>query len=279
MCKFNNKIGFKIYQDNLSEDVLHNLKHLLSERYIIEFSQFEDFPKKTIDFLNLKSYTNNFYHVNYNKVDISRYFKIKSSKDVIIENLIEEFKNSDLVNCNNLVFHVENENPFFVVNDKQKIFYFNKIFEFFSTFYEKYPEATQKVFYIENTFNSSLFYKDLILFLKENNINVGFCFDIGHAKVWSSDSFDTWYSDILYLIKFGIPIHSHIHANKGDFDTHSPLAELDSNAFFNKRITDDFIFSNNLLKDIEKLINNKNISVIFEYNINIAIMDFILFFK
>jgi len=44
--------------------------------------------------------------------------------------------------------------------------------------------------YIENTFESLSFYRKVFLGLKEKQTKrLNFCFDIGHAKVWSGDNF------------------------------------------------------------------------------------------
>ncbi len=51
----------------------------------------------------------------------------------------------------------------------------------------------------------------------------GFCFDIGHSRVWHRVQLELWLDFTRSLRDQGFAIHFHIHGNAGDFDCHRPL--------------------------------------------------------
>ena len=55
-----------------------------------------------------------------------------------------------------------------------------------------------------------------------------FCFDIGHAKIWSNDSLDDWLGFMADLESAGFILHCHLHANSGFADEHLSLAEANA---------------------------------------------------
>lgn len=83
--------------------------------------------------------------------------------------------------------------------------------------------------YIENTFESISFYRKVFLGLREKQTKkLNFCFDIGHAKVWSGDDFRSWLEFLTELKSLGFKLHFHLHANRGLIDEHlSPMEAND----------------------------------------------------
>ena len=82
--------------------------------------------------------------------------------------------------------------------------------------------------YIENTFESVSFYRKIFHKLKESKTKyLHFCFDIGHAKVWSGDNFNTWMEFLQELKKLDFRIHFHLHANCGLIDEHLSFIEIE----------------------------------------------------
>jgi len=102
--------------------------------------------------------------------------------------------------------------------------------------------------YIENMFDPIELFKEL--FKEIDNIkldNINFCFDIGHAKVWSGTNLEEWieFLDILKN-KYNKKFHFHIHFNLGLGDQHLSFEEAveqgmeDKDEYFSssKKITD-----------------------------------------
>jgi hypothetical protein len=80
--------------------------------------------------------------------------------------------------------------------------------------------------YIENTFESISFYRKVFYGLKERQIkHLNFCFDIGHAKVWSGNDFKSWMKFLIELKSLGFKLHFHLHSNRGLIDEHLSLME------------------------------------------------------
>lgn len=80
--------------------------------------------------------------------------------------------------------------------------------------------------YIENTFESISFYRKVFFALKKRKTKqLNFCFDIGHAKVWSGDNFRSWMVFLSELKSLGFKLHFHLHANRGLIDEHLSLME------------------------------------------------------
>lgn len=87
-------------------------------------------------------------------------------------------------------------------------------------------------FYLENTFEGIEFYDS---FFELSNDDINFCFDIGHIRVWSNDSYEKWYEFLKKLQKSGIKIHFHIHTNNYVYDEHLSFLQK------NDKETKDFV--------------------------------------
>lgn len=80
--------------------------------------------------------------------------------------------------------------------------------------------------YLENTYHALDFYAGLFEGVRARGLrNIGFCFDIGHARVWSTESLEQWFGFLAELRGAGIGLHCHLHANGGLGDDHLSLME------------------------------------------------------
>jgi hypothetical protein len=75
--------------------------------------------------------------------------------------------------------------------------------------------------HIENTYEDLDFYRRLFRGLVASGIEqIHFCFDLGHAKVWSTDCLEEWLGFLEDLVNEGLRLHFHLHANRGLSDEH-----------------------------------------------------------
>jgi sugar phosphate isomerase/epimerase len=82
--------------------------------------------------------------------------------------------------------------------------------------------------YLENTYQSIPFYEKLFREFRKKDIDrVNFCFDLGHAKVWSENRYAEWMTFLEELRDDGFKLHFHLHANRGTYDEHLSFVEAD----------------------------------------------------
>lgn len=82
--------------------------------------------------------------------------------------------------------------------------------------------------HIENTFHGLGVYRTLFDRVIELGLTrIHFCFDIGHAKVWSNDSLEDWIAFLADLRGQGIRLHFHLHQNHGLSDEHLSFVEVE----------------------------------------------------
>lgn len=94
--------------------------------------------------------------------------------------------------------------------------------------------------YLENTYEPLGFYEKLYSAIRERGFShIHFCFDIGHAKVWSGRTFDDWMHFLSSLQSEEFSIHFHLHANRGLGDEHLSFVEMTQMNFDG----DDGVFS------------------------------------
>ena len=75
--------------------------------------------------------------------------------------------------------------------------------------------------HIENTYHGLAFYRWVHQGVLARGIHdTHLCFDIGHAKVWSTDSLQGWLDLLADLGDSGRRLHFHLHANQGLSDEH-----------------------------------------------------------
>jgi sugar phosphate isomerase/epimerase len=80
--------------------------------------------------------------------------------------------------------------------------------------------------HVENVFHGVAFYRRLMRAVRDARLDaIGFCFDLGHAKVWSQDSLADWLALLEDLSADGCRLHFHLHANGGLTDEHLAFPE------------------------------------------------------
>ena len=83
--------------------------------------------------------------------------------------------------------------------------------------------------HLENIWHPVSFYRDLFEGVHARGLaRIHFCFDIGHAKIWSGESLDDWMDFIDDLAAMGFNLHCHLHANRGFTDEHLSMAEVNA---------------------------------------------------
>ena len=83
------------------------------------------------------------------------------------------------------------------------------------------------IFYLENIYKPVSFYTQLFNRIKaEGYTKLGFCFDIGHAKVWSGNTISAWMELLKEFRRMEIELHFHIHMNYGQNDDHLSFLEF-----------------------------------------------------
>ncbi len=124
--------------------------------------------------------------------------------------------------------------------------------------------------YIENTFESISFYRKVFYGLKERQTKkLNFCFDIGHAKVWSGDNFRSWIEFLTELKSLGFKLHLHLHANRGLIDEHLSLIEANKMGYEGKDgVFSDLNYEQMFLEIFDKFPDERKI---FEVKPNLAV--------
>ena len=82
--------------------------------------------------------------------------------------------------------------------------------------------------YLENTYHDLPFYQRIFTAILHSGFDyIHACFDIGHAKVWSSEPLWDWLAFLDDLCADGIELHFHLHANGGLSDEHLSFLEAE----------------------------------------------------
>ncbi len=83
--------------------------------------------------------------------------------------------------------------------------------------------------YIENTFHHLDFYQAWFQKIQQQGFKrIHFCFDIGHANVWSSQPLTEWLEFLQTLQSQSFNLHFHWHVNDGLADQHLSLLEAEA---------------------------------------------------
>ncbi len=81
--------------------------------------------------------------------------------------------------------------------------------------------------HIENTYHDIDLYRRVMLSIEREALDqLHYCFDFGHAKVWSLRPLRAWFDFLAELDRAGIRLHFHLHTNRGLSDEH--LSFLDA---------------------------------------------------
>ncbi|MES9993679.1 MAG: hypothetical protein ABW098_17150 [Candidatus Thiodiazotropha sp.] len=82
--------------------------------------------------------------------------------------------------------------------------------------------------YIENTYHDIDLYRRIFLAINRENLDqLHFCFDFGHAKVWSMHPLHAWFDFLADLERSGKRLHFHLHTNRGLSDEHLSFIEAE----------------------------------------------------
>jgi hypothetical protein len=82
--------------------------------------------------------------------------------------------------------------------------------------------------YIENTYHEVDLYRRVFAGLSKEKLEyIHFCFDFGHAKIWSTQPLRAWIEFMLELDKSGRQLHFHLHTNRGLSDEHLSFPEAE----------------------------------------------------
>jgi hypothetical protein len=82
--------------------------------------------------------------------------------------------------------------------------------------------------YLENTYHDLDFYRMVFKSILDHHLDyLHFCFDFGHAKIWSSKRLSEWLEFLLELTREKRKIHFHLHTNRGLQDEHLSFIEAE----------------------------------------------------
>ncbi|MEJ2453622.1 MAG: hypothetical protein P8103_05640 [Candidatus Thiodiazotropha sp.] len=82
--------------------------------------------------------------------------------------------------------------------------------------------------HIENTYHEIDLYQRLFTAISRERLDLlQFCFDFGHAKVWSTRPLRAWLDLLSELELGGRNLHFHLHTNRGLSDEHLSFVEAD----------------------------------------------------
>ena len=82
--------------------------------------------------------------------------------------------------------------------------------------------------YIENTYHEVDLYRRIFSAVVQEKLEyIHFCFDFGHAKVWSVQPLKVWIEFMLELDRSGRRLHFHLHTNRGLSDEHLSFLEAE----------------------------------------------------
>ena len=82
--------------------------------------------------------------------------------------------------------------------------------------------------YIENTYHDLDLYQRLFAALSRQRLDqLNFCFDFGHAKLWSNSPLLAWLDFLHNLERNGTRLHVHLHTNRGLSDEHLSFLEAE----------------------------------------------------
>ena len=255
-------LGLKIYGDDKEIPEQEIISFQNDFNSVLEISFFKDNKYNERTNRILKRNYNYVYHSNYNLFCLFRYFQDKAT----IKDLKKELVRAKSVNATKMVLHLDHRFPFpSFVNRESRIFFEDlavKMLEDLQAIesFEDLPIC------IENTYNHMEIYKAIIIKARAKGLNVGFTFDLGHAKVWGANSLQEWKNFLVELHTKEIPLHMHLHWNNGLYDQHKSIFSKDK----------DFKpeFYSDLQKELLWVLNTlPNATKILEYDFQRSLRD------
>lgn len=230
-------ISFKVFDNNLVNSNKKYIDFINSrEDVFLEYTYYNKDNSELLKNMETFKYKDSSFHLNSKEVNLI---------DFSQEKFLRELSLARCLNSRKLIIHPEKLDA-----PKRLSYQFYYIPEIVKKLKEitEYLDETETI-YIENVRFELEFYQMLFLEIKEKNIKqVGFCFDIGHGKVFSQYSFEEWFFFLEWLDSEDIDIYFHIHANEGHKDEHKPFY-----SFKDISILNDGVYTNDVIKDLKRL--------------------------
>lgn len=217
-----NKIAFKVVDDIKNSSEIEKIFEYASRYdFPVEACFYKGFPQLLLSMFEKYSINNPTLHTNHYKFDLGSMIEKPENKYKLLEILSNELNLAEKIGAKKIIIH-PHRFPFPRKISAQKVAIQMLINEIGGI--SEMLKSFSITAYIENTFDEASFYRALFEEIKGNNIeNFGFCFDIGHAKVWSCGDFSHWMRLLYDLEDMHISLHSHLHSNDGVFDEHMPF--------------------------------------------------------
>lgn len=221
-------LGFKIVNNpdrkNEIVEVLDFFK--VHSGYMIEVGFY--FEPKDMDQLFLHYFNDESYRVNFHSTAGHSVFALQESEEAVRQDLDIAKKYNSAYSIIHLTPNQEFDRN---LGQTDKLELSLK----YLTRLNQIAEQANYTYYLENTYHSISFYLKLFKEIRKRQLdNIHFCFDIGHAKVWSHNTFREWYRFIGDLYAREFDLHFHLHMNHGVSDEHLSIVEYDTD------VKDDF---------------------------------------
>ena len=219
-----NKIAFKVVDEQKNAVHIQQIfAFALANNYPVEACFYKGKEQFLLELFAKYPIVNPSLHTNHYRFDIGTLLEKPEQKYELLDILSHDLELATKIGAKRIIIH-PHRFPFPKKLSAQKIAVSMMVNEISGI--SQMLSSLGVVAYIENTFDDSGFYRLLFEEIKRRNIdNFGFCFDMGHAKVWSSGSFAHWMRFLYDINDMGLPLHSHLHSNDGVFDEHLPFTE------------------------------------------------------
>ncbi len=211
-------LSIKIFDNEKHETINDKINYAIKNQIGVELCMYNELFLNEKEQELVRNVQNKSIHANH-KYSI---FTLATPNHKYHKNFYQEIKFAKQCGTNKMIIHIAGDTEtgtFYTMPTLAKKEMFIRFFKFISELPKEYDNFT---FCIENTFETPEFFRNFLNLSKEylQPQKIGFCFDIGHAKVWSSTSIQTWKEFIESLHSESIPLHFHVHANDGTNDMH-----------------------------------------------------------
>lgn len=242
------RIAFKVVDEQQNSSHIEQIFSFASQNgYPIEACFYKGKEQFLLDLFAKYTIKNPTLHTNHYRFDIATLIEKTEQKYELLDLLSRDIKLANKIGAKKIIVHPYRF-PFPKKKSAQKRIIGQICNEL--TGISEMLKSSGITAHIENTFDESTFYRLLFEEIKAKNIsNFGFCFDIGHAKVWSSGGIEEWMRLLFDLDNMGFSTHSHIHANNGIFDDHMPFFDEILGTF----VVEDEFLNGSYIAVVEKL--------------------------
>lgn len=218
----NVKIGIKIvnYYPN-KENIIKLLEYFkIHQTLFLELGFY--YERNLLDVVFFGYAMNEYQRINFHSSYKYHLFSIEDN----LNGINEDLKLAKSLNSNYSIIHLTPNQKFEEKYSKKKLI--NKTVENLKKLNET-GEYNHYYYYLENTFHNIDFYESVFDKVTDLNLKkIHFCFDVGHAKVWSENNVREWLLFIDHLVNENRKIHFHLHLNHGKQDEHLSFPEFQS---------------------------------------------------